>query len=408
LPITPIIAKDDAVKMVLPLAIIAPFAVALAAGAGNAQSDIAEQQRRLIEARAQSAAAAERATRLGNAAAAERNEAAKAAADEQAQAAKVEKAQADIATATARIALVDQLLSRQQASLAEQQGPIARLVAALASLAQRPGVVAMIQPGTLDDLVHVRAVLGSTLPIVQARTAGLKAELERARRLRAGQAESVMALNRSRAVLDRERIGLARIEAEHRLKSVALNRGALTESDRAIGLGERARDLVDQMQISTVASVTSAALAKLPGPLPRPPRNGEVTPSTLPWTTASAPYRLPVTGRLMTGFGEVSDTGVRSRGLTFAVAQGTDVTAPAAGKVAFAGLFRDYQNVVIIDHGGGWTSLISGLGTLRVRAGDRIAQGALIGAAAGGKSDPSVTLELRRKGRPVDLAPLTG
>ncbi len=90
------------------------------------------------------------------------------------------------------------------------------------------------------------------------------------------------------------------------------------------------------------------------------------------------------------------------------MAQGTDVTAPAGGKVAFAGLFRDYQNVVIIDHGGGWTSLISGLGTLRVRAGDRIAQGALIGAAAGGRNEPSVTVELRRKGRPVDLAPLTG
>jgi septal ring factor EnvC (AmiA/AmiB activator) len=394
--------------LTLSLAIVAPFAVALAAGASNAQSDIADQQRRLIEARAQSAVAAERAARLSNAAAAERNQAAKAAADEQAQAAKVEQAQADIATATARIALVDQLLSRQQARLAEQQGPIARLVAALASLAQRPGMVAMIQPGSLDDLVHVRAVLGSTLPNVQARTAGLKAELDRARRLRAGQAESVMALNQSRAALERERIGLARIEADHRLKSVALNRGALTESDRAIGMGERARDLVDQMQVTTNASTTSAALAKLPGPLPRPPRAGEVSPGALPWTIASAPYRLPVTGRLTTGFGELSETGVRSRGLTFAVPEGADVTAPASGKVAFAGLFRGYQNVVIIDHGGGWTTLISGLGPMRIRAGDRIAQGALIGAAAGGKSDSSITIELRRKGRPVDLAPLTG
>jgi len=83
------------------------------------------------------------------------------------------------------------------------------------------------------------------------------------------------------------------------------------------------------------------------------------------------------------------------------------VVAPAAGKVVFAGLFRTYRNVLIIDHGGGWTSLISGLGTLRVRVGDQLAQGALIGSVADGP-EPRVTVELRRHDRAVDLAPLTG
>ena len=393
-------------RIALPLMLAAPFVVALAASQGSAQADIADQQRRLIEARAQSAAAARRAGQLDHAAASERSEAARAAAQEEAQAAKVRKAEADIAAATARIALVDHLLAEQQARLAEQQGPIARLIAALATLADRPAAIGVIQPGSLDDLVHVRAVLGATLPLVQARTSGLRGDLDRARRLRADQALAVAAMGRSRTDLETQRVALARIEADHRLKSRDLDRTALTESDRAIGLGEQARDLVDAMRVTTDATTTGRALGALPGPLPRPDRAGAGAPP-LPWSAASAPYRLPVAGRLVTGFGEVSDTGVRARGLSFAVPEGTDVVAPAAGKVAFAGMFRTYRNVVIIDHGGGWTSLIAGLGALRVRVGDRLGQGALVGVAAGG-SDPRVTVELRRRGRPVDLAPLTG
>ena len=130
-------------------------------------------------------------------------------------------------------------------------------------------------------------------------------------------------------------------------------------------------------------------------------------PGALPWSTASAPWKLPVTGKLVTGFGEVSDAGVTSRGLTFAVAGEADVTAPAAGKVVYAGPFRGYGNVVIIDHRGGWTTLISGLGALSVKLNQPVGQGALIGAAQPG-DDRRITVELRRKGRPVDPVALTG
>ena len=388
-------------------ATFAPFAVALLASQGNAQSDIADQQRRLVEARAQSAAAADRAAKLDAAANTERDQAAKALAEEQALAAKVAQAQADMSAATARIALVDRLLTDQQQKLAVQQGPIARLVAALCSLATRPSSVAVMQPGSVADLVHVRAVLGSTLPLVQARTAGLRGELDRNRRLRADALLAAQSLSDSRRRLETNRIALARLEAEHRLKSQSLSRGALAESDRAIGLGERARDLVDQMQTTSDAATTGKALAQLPGPLPRPAQPGEIASGPLPWSTASAPWKLPVTGKLVTGFGEVSDAGVTSRGLTFAVAGEAKIAAPAAGKVVYAGPFRDYGNVVIIDHKGGWTTLVSGLGMLSVKLNDRVGQGALIGAAQPG-DDRRVTVELRRKGRAVDPVALTG
>ena len=387
-----------------------PIAAAFAASQGNAQSDpaqsdLADQQRRLLAARAQSAAAAERAAKLDAAAKTEQNEAAKARAEEEAMGARIQQAQADIAAASARVTLVDRLLGDQQARLAAQQGPIARLIAALCSLAQRPDAVSVMQPGSVGDLVHVRAVIGSTLPLVRARTAGLRADLNNTRRLRADAALAARSLTEGRRRLETNRIALARLEAEHRLKSQDLSRSALAESDRAIGLGERARDLVDNMQETTNASATATALAALSGPLPRP---GEATDPPLSWTGGTAPYRVPVTGKLVTGFGEVSsDAGVTSRGLTWAVPGGADIAAPAAGKIVFAGPFRDYGKIVVIDHGGGWSTVLIGLGSLSVTTGQRVGQGALLGAAPQGE-DRQVTAELRRKGRPVDPVALTG
>ena len=78
--------------------------------------------------------------------------------------------------------------------------------------------------------------------------------------------------------------------------------------------------------------------------------------------------------------------------------------APAAGRIAYAGPFRSYGRIVIIDHGGGWTSLVTDMIALSARVGDRVEQGAPIGRAGAGR--PTITVELRRAGQPVDIATL--
>ena len=118
-----------------------------------------------------------------------------------------------------------------------------------------------------------------------------------------------------------------------------------------------------------------------------------------------AAYRQPVSGRLVTGFGIVSEAGVRSRGLTFAVPPGAPVVAPAGGVVRYAQAFRGYGGTVIVDHGAGWTSVLTGLGTLAVRPGSRVGGGAPIGIARRA-GRPHVTVELRHRGAPVDALPL--
>ncbi|OYY66156.1 murein hydrolase activator EnvC [Sphingomonas sp. 28-62-11] len=394
------------------ITLVLSLSALVVAGALSAQSPgrgMKADRDRLVEAKAQSAAAQARADKLEAAAAAERDEARKARAQEAVVAARIQRAEADIAAAQARITIIRRLLDQQRARLAEKQGPIVRLMAALQSLARRPVVISLVQPGSVNDLVHVRAVLGSVIPQVQARTADVRADLARTRRLQAGAALAVASLGESRTRLEAERLVLTRLEAEHRLKSRALGRDALFESDRAIALGERARDIVDLMDQLGNQAETRAALEALPGPLPRPPRPGEV-PSpidTTAWSRDAPPYRLPVDGRVVTGLGEISEAGVRSRGLTMATASGAQVIAPAAGRIVFARRFRDYGTVVIIDHGGGWTSLIANLGTASVAVGERVAQGTPIGRAAT-VEEPRITIELRRKDRAIDMTRLLG
>lgn len=363
---------------------------------GATPDPLAGDRRRLAEAKAAATAASARAADLERAAAAERDAAAKARALEEAVAARVTRAEADLAAARARLAIVDGLLARQRGDLAERQEPAARLLGALETLARRPAIATMAQPGSIDDIVHLRAVLGSILPEIQARTASLRAEVARTRRLRADATLATTALRDSRTALARERQALAALEARHSGQALALRRDALAQSDRAIAMGESARDIVDRMASAGDEDDTRAALARLAGP-----------PAFAPQPRPAPAYRMPVAGRLVTGMGEVSGSGVRARGLTFAVNPGAAVVAPAAGTVIFARPFRGYRHVVILDHGDGWTSVVTGLADATLRRGATVATGQLLGRAPGGDA-PQVTVELYRRGRPVDIAALAG
>ncbi|MEZ5683293.1 MAG: peptidoglycan DD-metalloendopeptidase family protein [Novosphingobium sp.] len=79
---------------------------------------------------------------------------------------------------------------------------------------------------------------------------------------------------------------------------------------------------------------------------------------------------------------------------------GAQAVAPAAGRVVFSGTYQGYGNIVIIEHGGGWTSLVTGLAALDTRVGSELVAGAPLGTAGPGR--PVLTLELRHNGEPVN------
>lgn len=376
-------------------------------GSAALSQTIADERRALTEAKAQASAAGERSKQLEARAKRERDEAAQARAREAAVAAGIQAAEAGIDAAQARLAIVETMRRDQRARLAARQGPIVRLTAALQTLARRPPALAIVQPGSVADLVHVRATLAGILPVVEARTEGLRAEVERGRRLGAMAEQALAGIEASRGRLEAERLSLARLEADHRRRSSALARTAALEGERAIALGEEARDIADLMTRLGDQADTRDALIGLPGPLPRPARPGQA--ATPPRDRAQPerarlPYRLPAIGEVVTGLGELSESGVRSAGLTIATRAGAQIVAPSGGRIAFAGPYRGYGGIAIIDHGDGLTSLITSLDSLSVRVGDIVDQGSPIGRAGPGR--PTITVELRRGGTPIDISRL--
>ena len=371
---------------------------------------IAEQQRALASAKRGAETAERRAAMLEHQARAARRAAERTRAERAAAAAAIQAAEARIAAAEAQAAIIDRLRARQHIRLAEQQGPIVRLAAALQIMARRPSALALVQPGSVEDLVHVRALLGSALPEIRARTAGLRAEVARGDALRRQADRALEELRRERRRLEIGRAALARIEADQRRRSQGLVDDAMAEQDRMIAMGEKARDIAQLIDDLGDQADIRNRLASLPGPLRRPLVPGQ-TPPPPPEMVRLAmdarrppPYRLPVFGRIVTGMGEISEAGVRAKGITLAAAPAAIVVSPAQGRIAYAGPFRSYAGIVIIDHGNGWSSLVTGLDRLAARAGQEVIQGSPIGLVAA--RSRRVTVELRHRGQAVDIMPI--
>jgi len=102
------------------------------------------------------------------------------------------------------------------------------------------------------------------------------------------------------------------------------------------------------------------------------------------------------------GLGEVSESGIRSRGITLATSRGSAVSAPANGTVLFSGPFRDFDGVVIIDHGGGWKSVLINVAS-SLPKGSQIGLGQRLGTALG-----PIEVQLLHNGSPVSAALIAG
>lgn len=371
---------------------------------------LAEQQRALREAKVQAASARKRSEQLDRQAAQARAEADRLNARAAALAARIQESEAELRAGRARVAIIDRMIADQQAHLAAQQEPLVRLTAALQSFARRPPVLALLQPGTLSDTVHIRAAFSRILPVIEARTAALREELSRSRRLHAISKQANRALTSGGRKLAEQRVALRRLEMEKRVAARGLSSGATVEAERAMAMGEQARDIGALMAQLDRAADVRARLAALPGPLLRPARPGDAPAPQqedarrIASASAATPaYRLPVTGVIVTGMGEIAASGARSRGITIATEPGAQIVAPAQGRVAFAGPYRGFGRIVILDHGGGWSTLITDMGRLSVGVGETVGPGAPLGTAGTGGTG-AVTVELRRQGRPVDIA----
>ena len=389
---------------------LTPLLALAALGSAAAQAPIApadpnQLRRAIADAQNAGAAAGRRAAELEAQAATANAAVDKTAREAASIAARVQQAEAGIAVNEARAALVERERIQLRTRLAERQRPLVQLTAALQRLARRPAAFALLRPGSVQDTVYLRAALEAMLPEVERRTADLRAELDRSRALQAQARANAAGLRQAQRDLAARRQTLAVLESRQRLAARAAGGLAAREAERALALAEQARDLNGLIGQLDEASRRRAALAALPGPILRPavPGAAVVPTETLETPSASARipgFTLPLAGQVIAGFGAERPGQPRSRGVTLLGRPAAQIVAPAGGRVVFAGPYRGYGQIVIIEHPGGWTSLVTGLSTLAVEVGDQLVNGSPLGLA--GPQQPQVTLELRKDGQPVN------
>lgn len=389
----------------VPLAITALLCASAAAQQAGYQS-VAATRAAMDRALVERQAATARAKKLEAAAAAASEAADKTAQQAAALAARIQESEAGIAAAEARLAIIQRQKRLLSARLAVRQKPVVRLTAALERFSRRPLALSVMRPGSVKEMVYLRAMLSSTIPVVQARTAALRGEIARGKAIQREAEQALTALRSEQQQLSRRRTGLAALESRQRVESRQASGTADREAERALALAEQARDLDALVGQLDQAGALREQLALLPGPLIRPPRPQDsqvlADAATAAPMAAQPPvgYQLPVAGRTVAGFGAPTEGGQLSQGLTLAPRDGAQVVAPAAGRVVFAGPYKGYGRIVIIEHDGEWTSLVTGLARIDVRVGQELVTGAPLGIA--GAPRPTITLELRRDGEPVN------
>lgn len=378
---------------------LAALTIAIAGSAAVAASAPIEPphlfpaQAELRQARQEAAAAQAEERRLTAQAAAARDEVSRLRAQQLAAAQAIAAAEAEISAADLHARLVQAQLTAERQKLEAEQAPVRSLLAGLVVMGRKPPLLMLADGGSTDELVKLQILLRSTMPAIEAKTAALKSRLEGAARLQQAALEARTERIRTRDDLAQRRQEFARLEA--RAVELAQKRGsqALGAGDVALASEERSSALQREAQSGRSIAQVARELAAL-GPAPLP--GGERT------QPAPLKYQLPASAAVVDGLGEVSDNGVRSRGVTLATRRGARLAVPASGTIVFAGPFRDYDGVIIIDHGSGWKSVVVNAGT-RLQRGASLHIGEPLGVALG-----PVEVQLQHQGTPVSPALIAG
>ena len=263
--------------------------------------------------------------------------------------------EAKAAVLQARIAELDRRRAGQLSQLAGRQGEVLHLLAALQTLSRRPPALMLAQPQSAIDTARVSLLLDTLVPQLSQRTAALRTQIARA------------AETRRRIAAERARLGSVQATLARDVARLQASGNRLAARARSL------RELVD-------------ALA----------RRGAATAPQLALTA-------PAVGRMVGRFGSQNELGVAAQGLSWRTAAGAAVAAPADGRVAFTGPYRTYGRIIIIEHGGGVLSLLAGLESASVAAGQTVRGGAVIGRM--GRAAPTLYFEVRSAGVPVNPRP---
>ena len=349
---------------------------------------------------------------------------------------KVRTAEDNVSDVEKRLDLLTGSEAATKASLRARRGEIADVLAALERMGRKPLPAILASPDDILAAIRTSMLLGSVVPDLRAKAEALASDLQDLKRLRQGISAERDRLATELATLGAERLRLSAL-IDARQTSQRATEGALADQRRrSAELGQQAsglKDLVARLEREAAASRTAADAARVAEDARRKAADDDArtigeraaaaadreAPKLAPaiaFADAKGRMTLPVSGAVVKDFGASDNYGGEEHGLSIAARPGAVVTAPVDASVSFAGPYRSYGQLLILDGGDGYYIVLAGMERANVVTGQFVLAGEPVGlmgdgsartaaAIALGAAKPVLYVEFRKDGAPIDPSP---
>lgn len=325
-----------------------------------------------------------------------------------------------------RLRPLDSREEQARASLDSRRAEIMEVLAALQRAGRRTPPALLVRPEDALESLRTAMLLGSVVPELRGRAEKLAADLTELLNLRKTIANERDILARDRDKLKEDQIRLAALVDERQRKQSAFEKDMETEGARAINLSKQVdslQGLISKMEQDLKSAAKAATSATLQGAPPAPGgkpnlaalKDAARLSPAIAFASAKGLFALPANGRKIREFGGSDGAGGVEKGISLTTRAGAQVTTPCDGWVVYAGPFRSYGQLLILNAGGGYHVLIAGMERISVNIGQFVLTGepvATMGTTsqvasilATTASQPVLYVEFRKDGTPIDSGP---
>jgi murein hydrolase activator len=341
-------------------------------------------------------------------------------------AAQVRGVENSIGDAEARLRSLDSREQQIRLLLGSRRAEVVEVLAALQRAGRRTPPALLVTPEDALQSLRTAMLLGAVVPQLHARADELAGNLGQLVGLRKAIAAERDGLAANRDKLRDDQTRMAALIDERQRKQAAAEKDMESESARAIALSRQVdslQGLIGKMEQDVKSAAKAAATASVQG-VPatsdgRPDlaamRNPNRRSPAIAFVSAKGLLAFPVNGTKIRDFGGSDGAGSADKGISLATRPGAQVTTPCDGWVVYAGPFRSYGQLLILNAGGGYHVLIAGMERISVNIGQFVLTGepvATMGTTsqvasilATNASQPVLYVEFRKDGTPIDPGP---
>ena len=334
----------------------------------------------------------------------------------------IQEHEAEVSRLEADLAQLKQGEMEKTAALGRSRQQFSHVLMALQKIARNPPEALIVQPLTPAQMVRSAILLRAAVPEIEQRAGRLRRGLLLLAQTRREMGERGRQLAAAAETLDEQRTRLAAImkekdslyrravarsaKAENRVKTLARKAGDLRDLLRRLESDRLASDKAAREKVEREKAARDKASAPEPAARPADGKRRATRRPSLPISRARGTLPFPAAGRLVGLYGQAMDTGMTRKGILIRTRRAAQVVAPHDGRVMFAGPFRGYGRLLIIEHGEGYHSLLAGLGRIDTILGQSVLTGEPVGLMGSASGDaPELYVELRRAGQPINPLP---